>query len=95
MPTNWPFGYVETIILILILLISNAWVLLLVPHNWEKFSAISQSFSITMTLLVVWWGATFAATGWMLATASASPQVHIFGGVYAALGVLPLTGTAG
>ena len=94
MPTNWPFGYVETIILILLLLISNAWVLLLVPRNWQKFGVISRSFWITMTFLAVWWGVTFIATGWMLATASASRQVHI-SGVYAALGVLPTTGTAG
>ena len=94
MATNWPFGYVEMIILILLLLISNAWVLLLVPRNWQKFGAISRSFWITMTFLVVWWGATFATTGWILVTASAPRQVHI-SGVYAALGVLPITGTAG
>jgi len=94
MPTNWPFGYVEMIILILLLLISNVWVPLLVPDNWKKFGAISRSFWITMTFLIVWWGAMFTAAGWMLPTASASPQVHIFG-VYAALGVLPLTEIVG
>ncbi len=94
MPTNSPFGYVETIILILLLLISHAWVLLLALRNWEKFGAIPRSFWITIAFLVVWWGATFTATCWVLAMASASPIVHIYG-VYAALEVLPLTGTAG
>jgi hypothetical protein len=83
MPTTWPFGYVETFILLMLLLISNAWVLLLGTWNWEKFGAISRSYSITITFLVVWWGATFTATGWMLAMASASPLVHL-SGVYAA-----------
>jgi hypothetical protein len=94
MPTNWPFGYAEMIFLILLLLISNAWVLLLVTRNWGKLGAISRSFWVTITFLLVWWGATFAAMGWLFAMASASPLAHI-SGVYAALGVLPLTGTAG
>ena len=79
----------NVIFIILLLLISNAWVLLLIPRNWEKFGAMSRSFSITMTFLVIWWGATFTATGWMFAKASASPTVHAISGVYAARG-LPL-----
>ena len=67
------------IFLILLLLISNAWVLLLVPRNWEKFSAVARSFRIAFTFLVVWWTVTFTATGWMLATvakASAPTPLH-------------------
>ena len=81
MPTNWPFGYVQTVILLLLLLISNAWVLLLVPRNWEKFGAITRSFWLTIIFLVVWWGATFAATGLMFAKVSTLSIIH---GIYAA-----------
>ena len=88
LPTNWPFGYLDAIFIIVLLLMSNAWVLLLVPRKWGKFGAISRSFWITITFLIVWWGTTFATTGWMLAMASASRPVHVFG-VYAALAVLP------
>jgi hypothetical protein len=95
MQTNWPLGYLDVIFLIILLLISNAWVLLLVPRNWEKFGAISRSFWITITFLVVWWGTIFTATGWMFVKASASPPAHVFSGVYAAQGVPPLTRTAG
>jgi hypothetical protein len=84
MPTNWPFGYAELISLVLLLLISNAWVLLLVPRNWEKFGAISRSFWITITFLAVWWGMIFTAAGWMFAKASESPPLRSLSGVYAA-----------
>ena len=86
MTTNWPFAYTELISLVLLLLISNAWLLLLVPRNWEKFGAISRSFWITMTFLVVWWGVMFTATGWMFAKASESPPLRSLSGVYAAQG---------
>jgi hypothetical protein len=88
-PPNWPFGYyLNVIFLILLLLISNAWALLLIPQNWEKFGAISRSFRITFTFLVVWWTVTFTAAGWMLATvakASAPPPLHSVSGVTALL----------
>ena len=71
---------------ILLLLISNAWLLLLLPRNWERFGAMSRSFSIVITFLVAWWALTFTATGWLLANASASPlpHLHTISGVYAA-----------
>jgi len=92
-PTNWPFGYLDVIFIIWLLLISNAWVLLLVPRNWEKFGAISRSFWITITFLVVWWGVTLTVTGWMFAKASASPPMNGFSGVYAAQGLPSLART--
>ena len=89
LPTNSPFGYLATIFIIVLLLISNAWLLLLVPRNWGKFGAISRSFWITITFLAVWWGAIFTATGWMFAKASAAPTVHTGSGVYAAQDLPP------
>ena len=35
MPESWPFGLAETILTVGLLLLVNAWVLLLVPSNWE------------------------------------------------------------
>jgi hypothetical protein len=83
---RWPnHGIIAFVILLLLL--SNAWLLLLLPRNWEKFGAISRSFSIVIAFLVVWWGMTFTATGWLLAKASASPlpRLHTISGVYAAV----------
>ncbi len=87
MPTNWPFGYLA---LISLLLLSHAWVLLLVPRRWKTIDAFSPSFWLTITFLVVWWGAMFTATGWMFANASASPPLRLPPvGVFAVQGVPP------
>jgi hypothetical protein len=95
MRTNWQSGFFGVFFLTLLLLISNAWLLLLVPRNWQKFGAISRSFWITMTFLVVWWGLTFTAAGWMFAKASASPPLRSLSGVYAAQGLLSVAGPTG
>ena len=74
--TNWPAGYkLDALIFIFLLFINDAWVLLLVPRNWQKFGAISRSFWIMFIFLVIWWGVTFTATGWMLAAAWISPPM--------------------
>ena len=84
--TKWSFGdELSVALVILLLLISNAWVLLLLPRNWEKFGALSRSFSIVITFLFVWWAVTFTATSWLFAAASASSRLHSVSGVYAAL----------
>ena len=95
--TKWPFGCnLVVIFIILLLLISNAWALLLVPRNWEKFGAMSRSFWITITFLVAWWGVAFTATGWMFAKAFSLPSrsLHSISGVYAAQSFPSTTRTA-
>ena len=87
MQANWPSKYLDVLFLIFLLLISNAWSLLLVPGNWQKFGAISRSFWITIAFLVIWWGVTFTATAWMFTKASAPPPpppLRSFSGIYAA-----------
>jgi hypothetical protein len=88
MRTDWLSGHLNVGFLILLLWISDAWVLLLVPRNWGKFGAVSRSFWITITFLVVWWGATFTATGWMLVNVSAPPS-GVISGAYAVREVPP------
>jgi hypothetical protein len=94
LPTNWPFGYLDLIFIIVLLMISNAWVLLLIPRNWGRFGAVSRSFWITITFLAVWWGAIFTATGWMFVKASVSPPMHAISGIYASQNLPPLARTA-
>jgi hypothetical protein len=72
------------VFVILLLLLSNAWLLLLLPRNWERFGDISRSFSLVITFLVLWWGFTFTATGWLLAKAVEPPPLHTISGSYAA-----------
>jgi hypothetical protein len=87
LPTNAPFGYLEAVFLIMLLLISHAWVLFLTPRNSPKRAAFSSSFWVTMTVLAVGWLSTFAVTGWILVRASAPPPPRFIplDGVYAFL----------
>lgn len=91
MRTDWSFEHLDVIFLILLLWISDAWVLLLVPRNWNNFGEFTRSFWITITFLVMWWGATFTATEWMLVKVSAPPS-DISTGAYAVRGVPPNDG---
>lgn len=91
MRTDWHFGHLDLIFPILLLWISDAWVLLLIPRNWRRFGTISRSFPMTIIFLVVWWGLTFSAAGWMLVKASAPPS-DMFTGAYALRGAPPNDG---
>jgi hypothetical protein len=84
MPTNWPFGYLEAITLILMLSVSYAWALLLAARDWKGLDAFPRSFLLIITFLMLWWGTAFTAIGWMFAVASAPRPFRIFG-VYAEL----------
>ncbi len=83
MPTNWPFGYLEATLLILMLSVSYAWSLLLAARDWKGLDAFPRSFFLLGVFLVLWWGIAFTAIGWMLAEASAPHRFRIFSGVYA------------
>ena len=46
---KWSAGCnLNGIFIIFLLLISNAWVLLLIPRNWGKFGAMSRSFGLRL-----------------------------------------------
>jgi hypothetical protein len=55
MPQSWPFGVAEMILTVGLLLLSNAWLVLLIPSNWENSIASKMSFGTTMGILVWWW----------------------------------------
>jgi hypothetical protein len=55
MPDGWPFGLEQTIITIGLMLLGYAWLLLLIPSNWEHTLVDKIGFSSTMSLLVLWW----------------------------------------
>ena len=82
MRNDWAFGHLYVIFLILLLWISDAWVLLLVPRNWQNSGGISRSFWITIVFLIVWWGTIFTTTEWIFVKASTTPSG--FSGPYAA-----------
>ena len=94
MATNWPVGFLSFISMILA---SHAWVVLLIPRNWKKLGSYPQSFWLTITFLVVWWGVVLTATGWMFVKVTASPPPQILPpiGVFAAPNDVPPFGERG
>lgn len=88
MRTDLVYGDLHIVLLILLIWISDAWVLLLLPRNWKKFGAISRSFWITFTFLILWWTTTLAATGWMIVK-SITPSSDLIPGAYASRDALP------
>jgi hypothetical protein len=55
MPQSWPFGFAEVVLTIGLLLLTNAWLLLLMPSKWENSAVGKVSFGATMGILVWWW----------------------------------------
>ena len=89
MPTNWPFGLLEGISIFALLLLSNAWILLLLPRAWDKFGPLANRFSVFMGALVLWWTLMFGGTVWMIAKAAAPRLPPVFHGPVLAAGANP------
>ena len=89
MPTNWPFGFFEATSLIVLLLLTNAWLILLLPRDWRVLGAWTERFAVTLMMLATWWALMFGGTAWMLAKAVSSPPHIVFGPVIASADVLP------
>jgi hypothetical protein len=74
-PTNWPFGFLA---LIALLLMSHGWVMLLVPRGWRSVGAFAPSFQLTITFLALWWVVMFTATAWIFSkAASVTPALYM------------------
>jgi hypothetical protein len=84
MPTNWPFGFLEAISIIVLLFLTNAWVILVLPHDWRRLWGPLSRFAVTMAVLAAWWAVMFAGTALMLAASTRPPlSVPIAGPVVA------------
>ena len=70
MPTSWPFGLLEAVSLGALLLLTNAWILLVLPRDWEHLGRQTKRFSLTITALLLWWALMLGCTVWILAKAS-------------------------
>jgi hypothetical protein len=55
MPQSWPFGFAQMSLAIGLLLLTNGWLLLLSPSNWENSIIGRIGFRATMRVLVWWW----------------------------------------
>lgn len=86
MPTNWPFGFLEVVSIVVLLLLTNAWLILLLPRDWNLLGALTKRFLLTLMTLGIWWTLMFGGTAWLLAKASSVPHLRmIFGPVVASV----------
>ena len=81
MPSSAPFGVLPTLLLIFLLLLTNAWVRLMTPSEWKHTFGTMKSKHAVGCLFVVWaillGGHLFAIA--KSATSTAERPVHVFG----------------
>jgi hypothetical protein len=55
MPETWPFGLEAALLTIALLLLTNAWLMLVRPTNWERSILTKLGFASTWLILAVSW----------------------------------------
>ena len=73
-PANWTFGLEAIAVL---LLLTNAWLILLLPRDWKLLGALTERFLVTLMTLAVWWTLMFGGTAWLLAKALSAPPPQL------------------
>ena len=77
MPVSWPFGLEQTLLTVGLLLLSNGWLLLLIPANWENSIFSKIRFDIGFAVVALWWitllSGIFVTIGW-----ATERHVHFF-----------------
>jgi hypothetical protein len=70
LPVGWPFGFEEALLTTGLLLLSNAWLLLLIRCNWENSTLGKCRFQIGFAVVALWWIALLwgilATIGWAM-----------------------------
>ena len=55
MPESWPFGSRQALLTIALLLLTNAWILLIIPRDWEGTFFGRLNFHRALGCILVWW----------------------------------------
>ena len=55
MPQSAPFGLTEVVLTIVLLLLTNAWVLLVIPLDWQHTFVGKMNFDRAICFILVWW----------------------------------------
>jgi hypothetical protein len=66
LPNSWPFGRHEASFIAILLLLSSAWTLLLVPGKFRKFGPVASRFWVVAGFLVLWWSCAVCLTIWLV-----------------------------
>jgi hypothetical protein len=80
MPSSWPIGYVQVGSATVLLLLTHAWLILVVPRDWTTQTQLMRRFGTMMSFVVAWWVFALCGTGWMIVRAStAAPSFLLTG----------------
>ena len=77
MPEGWPFPFEQTVFYVVLLLLVYAWVLLLIPANWEAGIFEKAGFRTTFSILALWWIGLISVVLWGIALVASKSTVLI------------------
>jgi len=82
MPQSAPFGLAEVIFTIVLLLLTNAWVLLVIPLDWQHTFVGRMNFDRAVCFILVWWSILLGGSVFVIvqsATEAAERPLYVFG----------------
>jgi hypothetical protein len=82
MPQSAPFGLTEMALTVALLLLTNAWVLLVIPLDWQHTFVGKMRFNRAVCFILLWWTVLLGASMFAIvqsATEAAERPVYVIG----------------
>ena len=82
MPQSEPFGLTQVALTIVLLLLTNAWVLLVIPLDWQHTFVGRMNFDRAACFILLWWTILLSASIFAIvqsATEAAERPVYVIG----------------
>ena len=81
MPHSSPFGLAEVVLTIVLLLLTNAWVLLVIRLDWQHTFVGKMNFDRAVCFILLWWTILLSASVFAIvqATEAAERPVYVIG----------------
>ena len=82
MPQSAPFGVTEVVLTIVLLLLTNAWALLVIPLDWQHTFVGRMNFDRAISFILMWWTVLLGASVFVIvqsATEAAEHPVYVIG----------------
>jgi hypothetical protein len=82
MPQSAPFGLTEVVLTIALLLLTNAWVLLVIPLDWQHTFVGKMDFDRAVCVILMWWTVLLGASVFAIvqaATEAVERPVYVIG----------------
>ena len=81
-PHSWPFGLVEAMLALIVMLMTYAWILLVTPRDWKLTFIGKMSFGHAVGCILVWWIVFLGASLFAIAKSApptAERPIHVIG----------------